>query len=78
MEILKHGELLRMAENANFDVIVTADQGILYQQNMQGRKIAIVALSNNDLEIVVAHAAQIAAAINAAQVGSFIMVDIGS
>ena len=39
---LKNGELLTAAETAKFDVFLTVDQGIEYQQNLTGRKIAII------------------------------------
>src|ERR1700719_1116076 len=39
---LKNGELLVAAEAAKFDVFLTVDQGIEYQQNLSGRKIAII------------------------------------
>ena len=39
---LKNGELLEAAEAAKFNVFLTADQGIEYQQNLTGRKIAII------------------------------------
>jgi predicted nuclease of predicted toxin-antitoxin system len=39
---LKNGDLLKAAELAKFDVFVTVDQAIEYQQNLTGRKIAIV------------------------------------
>src|ERR1700686_4748191 len=39
---LENGELLRAAQAANFDVFLTVDQGIEYQQNLIGRTIAIV------------------------------------
>ncbi len=35
---LKNGELLRVAEQAGFGVLVTADKNIRYQQNLEGRK----------------------------------------
>src|SRR5215467_1533666 len=41
---LKNGDLLTAAETARFDVFVTVDQGIEYQQNLTGRNIAIVIL----------------------------------
>ena len=44
----KNGELLRLAEAA-FDVFVTSDQNIRYQQNLSGCRIAIVELSTNKL-----------------------------
>ena len=39
---LKNGELLEAAEAAKFNVFLTVDQGIEYQQNLTGRKIAII------------------------------------
>jgi hypothetical protein len=39
---LKNGDLLTTAETAKFDVFITADQGIEYQQNLTARKIAII------------------------------------
>jgi hypothetical protein len=39
---LKNGDLLKAAEVAKFDVFLTVDQGIEYQQNLTGRKIAII------------------------------------
>ena len=39
---LKNGDLLTAAETRNFDVFLTADQGIEFQQNLTARKIAII------------------------------------
>ncbi len=39
---ISNGELVTMAEKARFDVLVTADQGLNYQQNLKGRKLALV------------------------------------
>ncbi len=39
---LKNGELLVAAETAKFDVFLTVDQGIEYQQNLTGRNVAII------------------------------------
>src|SRR2546426_12555085 len=39
---LTNGELLTAAETAKFDVFLTVDQGIEYQQNLTGRSIAII------------------------------------
>jgi hypothetical protein len=38
----KNGELLTLAEAAGFDVLVTVDRGLPYQQNLTGRKIALI------------------------------------
>ena len=39
---LTNGELLTAAETAKFDVFLTVDRGIEYQQNLTGRNIAII------------------------------------
>jgi predicted nuclease of predicted toxin-antitoxin system len=41
---LKNGQLLAAAEAAHFDVIVTTDQEIPFQQNLRNRKIAVLIL----------------------------------
>lgn len=40
----KNGELISHAENQGFEIFVTVDQGLAYQQNLAGRKISIVVL----------------------------------
>jgi hypothetical protein len=40
---LKNGDLLSEAEKAGFDVLVTTDQNLKYQQNLSSRRIAVVA-----------------------------------
>ena len=57
--------------------MVRADQNLSYQQNMQGRKLALVVLSTNREKIVLANVARILAAVDAAHVGSYEFVDIG-
>jgi len=44
-ERLSNGVLLQAAETEAFDLFLTTDQRIRYQQNLKGRKIAIVVLS---------------------------------
>ncbi len=44
-DTLSNGELLAEAERAGFDVLLTADRNMRYQQNLSGRKIALVVLS---------------------------------
>jgi DNA invertase Pin-like site-specific DNA recombinase len=42
---LLNGELLRVAEEAGFEVLLTTDTNLRHQQNLQGRKLAIVIIS---------------------------------
>jgi hypothetical protein len=73
---LKNGELLAAAEAAYFDVFVTTDRNLRFQQNLVARKIAIVVLSKARWKLIRARLPAIAAAIAAATPGSFVEVDI--
>ncbi len=75
-ETLTNGDLLAEAERAGFDVFVTGDKNIRYQQNLAGRKIAIVVLSTPQWPVVRLHTAKIAAAVAAATPGSYVEVEI--
>ena len=43
-ELLENGELIRKAEAEGYEIIVTTDQSMRYQQNLTGRRLAIVVL----------------------------------
>ena len=73
---LRNGDLLTVAEQAGFDVLVTADKNIRNQQNLGGRKIAIVVLMQLRWRSVSRKLVEIAAAVNAASPGSFAEVEI--
>jgi len=75
-EELENGELLTKAEAAGFEVLVTTDRNIPHQQNLKGRKIAIVVLGKGRWSLMKAHVAQIVAAVNAATPGSYTEVEI--
>ena len=55
---LDNGELLRMAEEAGFDVIITSNQNIRYQQKLSDRKFALVVLGSNIWPVVRQHSAE--------------------
>jgi hypothetical protein len=42
-----NGELLTVAEAAGFEIVITADQNIRYQQNLSGRRLSLVVVSTN-------------------------------
>lgn len=42
---LKNGELLNAAEKQGYEILVTTDSNLKYQQNLKSRRIAIVVLS---------------------------------
>jgi hypothetical protein len=70
--------LLTIAEREGFDVFLTSDKNIQYQQNLKSRRIAIVVLGNPQWPIVRQHVGLIVDAVNAAQPGSYSMIDIPS
>lgn len=74
---LKNGALLAAAEEAGFDLFITADQEISYQQNLTGRRMAVLVLSTNNWGVIKQQAGTIAAAIDAVTRGSFVHVEIG-
>jgi hypothetical protein len=75
---LLNGELLRVAEEAGFDPLLTTDTNLNYQQNLQNRKLAIVALNRKRWSLVSSKLPQIVSAIESATPGSYALVDISS
>jgi hypothetical protein len=75
-EQLENGDLLTVAEAAGFEVLVTTDKNLRYQQNLAGRKLAVVVLGKGRWSLIKPHVAQIVAAVNAATPGSFAEVEI--
>ena len=75
-DTLSNGDLLAEAERAGFDVFLTADKNIQYQQNLGCRRLAVVVLSTPQWPLVRLHTAKVVAAINAATPGSYSEVDI--
>jgi len=71
-----NGDLLIAAEAAGFDVLVTTDKNIRYQQNLTGRTIAIIVLGNAQWPVLRMHVARVVAAVAAATPGSFVEVDV--
>ena len=73
---LKNGELLQSAEDEGFEVLVTTDANLKYQQNLVARRIAIVVLSTTSWPRIRAVVNNVAAAVNSASVGSYVEVSI--
>ncbi len=61
---LRNGELIEKAEDAGYDVLLTTDKNIRYQQNISDRTIAIVVLGNPQWPVVRLHLEKIAAAVS--------------
>jgi hypothetical protein len=75
-ERLVNGILLDTAEEEGFEVFVTADKNIRYQQNLKGRKIAVVVLGNAQWPVLRRHVERVVAAVNAATPGGYTEVNI--
>jgi hypothetical protein len=73
---LSNGKLLQAAEEAGFDVLLTTDKNIRYQQNLKGRRIAIVVLGNPQRPAVHRYMDRVVASVNAATPGSYAEVEI--
>ncbi len=73
---LSNGELLRAAEEAGFEVLLTTDASLPQQQNLKGRKLAVVILNRNRWLLIKPRLAEIAAAVNAARPGTHSVVEI--
>jgi hypothetical protein len=73
---LKNGELLRSAEEQGFEVLVTTDANLRYQQNLAARRIAVVVLSTTSWPRIRLVAEHVASAINLASRGSYVEVPV--
>lgn len=75
-DTLTNGELLKAAEEAGFDILLTTDKNMRYQQNLATRKIALVVLGISQWPVVRKHVARVVLAIDAAAPGSYTEVEI--
>jgi predicted nuclease of predicted toxin-antitoxin system len=73
---LKNGDLLIAAEAAKFDVFLTLDQGIEYQQNLTGRSIGIIIFrtKSNRLKDLLSHVPTCLAHIESIQPGQIVRI----
>ena len=72
---IKNGDLLRLAEG-KFDLFITSDQNIRYQQNLAGRSISILELSTNKIRRIEAAADLVRTVVANINPGQFIHLDI--
>ena len=66
----------RRGEQAGFDLLLTCDQNIRYQQSFASRKLVLVILSSNHRPALRPIAAQIATAVDFVQAGHIVKVDV--
>lgn len=68
---LSNGDLLAVAEKS-FDVFITTDQNLRYQQNLTGRRLAILVLPTTSWPKIQKHTDKTADAVKALKPGDFI------
>jgi hypothetical protein len=73
---LKNGELLQKAEGEGFEVLITTDQNLRYQQNLQERKIAIIVLMTTSWPKIQKNIVAVLESIHAVNVGDYLEVAI--
>lgn len=71
---LTNGILLTAAEAAGFEIFLTSDKNIQYQQNLTGRRIALVVLGTNQLGILFANVERIRQAVETVPTGGYVTV----
>jgi len=73
----KNGELLTAADTARFDVFLTTDQGIEYQQNLTGRNIAVIVFhtKSNRLRDLLPHVSACLAHIESILPGQIVRIE---
>ncbi len=77
MGALSNGDLIAVAEAQGFDILITADQNLLYQQNLSARRIAIVVLETNHWATINRDPQRVIDAVSHCAAGSFVEVAFG-
>ena len=73
---LANGALIAAAEAAGFEILLTTDKNMRYQQNLADRKIAFVVIGNQQWPTLRRYVERVVAAVNAAKLGSYIEVEV--
>jgi hypothetical protein len=68
---LKNGELIAAAESAGYELLLTTDQNLKYQQNLSARKIGVIVLLSTSWPRLQKCVAEISAAIGRAKSRSY-------
>ncbi|MGO8766075.1 MAG: hypothetical protein ACLQSR_13190 [Limisphaerales bacterium] len=74
----KNGELIALAEAAGFELLVTTDKNLLYQQDLRERKIGIFILGRGNWPELKPHAEKITAQINAIKTPGIFFFEVAS
>jgi predicted nuclease of predicted toxin-antitoxin system len=75
---LQNGDLIRVAEAEGFQALITKDQNLRYQQNLTGRKLAILVLPTTSWPKIQNHLDKVSAAISSLKPGDYLELDFGN
>lgn len=75
-DMLRNGDLLTAAESAGVDMLITTDKNMQYQQNLAGRRIAVLILGRQQWPELRLHVQLVVDAVLSAKAGSFTAVEI--
>jgi hypothetical protein len=73
---LTNGDLIAAAEAEGYDLLITTDKNLRYQQNLTGRRIAFVVLGNQQWPVLRRYVDRVVGAVDAATAGSFTEVEV--
>jgi hypothetical protein len=73
---LLNGALIERAEEEGFELFITTDQNIAYQQNLSSRKISIIVLGKGNWRAVRTATTQIVQAVDTCMPGSYLFIEI--
>lgn len=68
---LANGELIAAAETAGYEILVTADKNLRYQQNLTGRRIAMIILPSGQWPIIQRQLAEVIVAVDTVLAGEY-------
>jgi len=71
---LENGDLLREAESKSYDILITTDQNLQYQQNLTGRTIAIVVLRTTAWPVIRLHLDKISKRVDVLKSGDYVEI----
>ena len=73
---LQNGELISQAEAGGFEILVTTDSNLKYQQNIQGRRLGIVVLMSTSWPKIQVRVSAVVAAVENVELGGYVEVPI--
>jgi hypothetical protein len=75
-DTLGNGDLLKAAEDAGFELLLTTDKSIRFQQNLSNRKLAIIVLGNSRWRLEQRCVERVVHPVTAAKPGEYVDVEI--